>query len=100
MRYLKKIIKYLFILCASLYILGCGYIYIQQEQLIFHPDKIPVGYRFRFTIPFEEINLKTKDNVKLNCLLFKSQGKESKGLVFFLHGNAGNLNDQSGPAEF
>lgn len=100
MSYLKKILKWLFVLCASLYIVGCSYLYFEQEHLIFHPDRISVAYKYRFTIPFEEIFLKTRDNVKLNCLLFKSQQKESKGLVFFLHGNAGNLNDQATPAEF
>ena len=100
MGYLKKLIKWMFLLCVSLYILGCTYLYFEQEHIIFHPNKIPVGYQFKFKIPFEEMYIKTSDNVKLNCLLFKSQEKESKGLVFFLHGNAGNLNDQAAPAEF
>lgn len=98
MKLIKKILIWFFIVCGGLYILGCSYLYFQQENLIFHPDKIPPNYKFTFSIPFEEINLKTKDNVKLNCLLFKC--KKSKGLIFFLHGNAGNMIDQSSPAEF
>lgn len=98
MRLIKKILIWSFIICGSLYILGCSYLYFQQESIIFHPDKIPGNFKFKFTIPFEEINLKTKDNTRLNCLLFKHE--KSKGLIFFLHGNAGNMIDQSAPAEF
>ena len=100
MSYLKKIVKWLVFICAFLYVIGCGYLYFQQEKIIFHPDKLSRSFKYTFTVPFEEMYITTDDQVKLNSLFFKSQQKESKGLVFFLHGNAGNLNDQGGPAEF
>jgi uncharacterized protein len=61
-----------------------------QEKLIFHPTKLDKNYRFDFPVRFEEINIKTTDNKLLNGLLFKSDS--SKGLIFYLHGNAGALN--------
>ena len=48
------------------------------------------NYKFSFTEAFDEINIKTKDGILLNGLLFKADS--AKGLVFYLHGNAGSLN--------
>lgn len=47
-------------------------------------------YQFSFDQPFEEINIRIGNDNLLNGLLFKSDN--SKGLVFYLHGNAGALN--------
>jgi pimeloyl-ACP methyl ester carboxylesterase len=58
--------------------------------LIFFPDKLSKNFKFHFHQPFEEINVKTKDGKLLNGLLFTTE--RTKGLVFYLHGNAGALN--------
>jgi len=47
------------------------------------------SYQFGFDQNFEEISIKTEDKKLLNGLLFKSDN--SKGLIFYLHGNAGSL---------
>ncbi|WP_234982625.1 alpha/beta hydrolase [Flavobacterium flevense] len=52
-------------------------------------NKLPVNYKFEFNQDFEELNISSFDNVKLNGLLFKTPNP--KGLVFYLHGNAGSL---------
>jgi alpha-beta hydrolase superfamily lysophospholipase len=44
------------------------------------------NYIFGFAEKFEEINIKTKDGKRLNAILFKAN--HSKGLIFYLHGNA------------
>lgn len=72
-----------------LYLVVCGILFFFQEKLIFFPQKLNKEYQFSFDQEFEEINIKTNDNVLLNGLLFKSDS--SKGLVFYLHGNAGSL---------
>jgi hypothetical protein len=72
------------------YILICVVLYFVQEKLIFFPDKLDKNYKFLFAQPFEEVNIKTTDGNLLNGLLFKSDS--TKGLVFYLHGNAGALN--------
>ena len=72
-----------------LYLVVCGILFFFQEKLIFFPQKLNKEYQFSFDQEFEEINIKMNDNVLLNGLLFKSDS--SKGLVFYLHGNAGSL---------
>jgi uncharacterized protein len=61
-----------------------------QEKLIFHPTKLDKSFKFDFPAKSEEIHIKTSDNKLLSGLLFKSDS--SKGLIFYLHGNAGALN--------
>jgi alpha-beta hydrolase superfamily lysophospholipase len=47
-------------------------------------------YKFTFDQKFEEISIKTTDNKLLNAILFEADS--SKGVIFYLHGNAGALN--------
>lgn len=73
-----------------LYISICVLVYFIQERLLFFPQKLPVNYAFQFQAPFEELQFRMKDGTRLNGLLFT--GDSAKGLVFYLHGNAGALN--------
>jgi uncharacterized protein len=77
------------IILLCLYILMCWVLYIFQERLIFFPEKLSQDFKFSFDQRFEELNIKTADDLLLNGLLFKS--KDSRGLIFYLHGNAGSL---------
>ncbi|HKH61990.1 MAG TPA: alpha/beta fold hydrolase [Flavitalea sp.] len=79
----------IFLIVLAVYILVCILLFIFQERLIFFPEKIHNDYKFSFDQDFEEINLKTNDQKLLHGLLFKS--KNSKGLIFYLHGNAGSV---------
>ena len=72
-----------------MYLIVCGLLFEFQEKLIFFPQKLDKNYQFSFDQKFEEINLKTNDGIFLNGLLFKADS--SKGLIFYLHGNAGSL---------
>jgi len=74
---------------VGLYILICGLMFALQEKLIFFPQKLEKDHQFRFAEAFEEINIQTEDEKMLHGLLFKADG--SKGLIFYLHGNAGSL---------
>lgn len=67
----------------------CGLLYLMQEQFIFFPEKLGKDYQFRFDQPFEEVNIRMEDNVLLHAVLFKADS--SKGVIFYLHGNAGSL---------
>lgn len=84
----KGLLKLLKIL-AGLYILLCLLLYFFQEKLIFFPQHLDKNYKFEFGQKFEEINSKATDGKLINGLLFKADN--SKGLIFYLHGNAGSL---------
>ena len=67
----------------------CLFLYFLQEKIIFYPQQLPKEYTFQFDQPFEELTIRTSDQVDLHGLLFKSP--QPKGLIFYLHGNAGSL---------
>lgn len=80
------------ILCGAagvLYVAVCGVLYLKQERLLFLPSRLPASYSFSFPGAFEERWITATDGIRLHSLLFKTPA--SKGLVFYLHGNAGDL---------
>ncbi|WP_433764513.1 alpha/beta hydrolase [Flavobacterium ginsenosidimutans] len=88
-----KTVKFLGIvlLCffIVLYVLIISYVYFNQIGLVFHSSKLPKDFKFDYKQKFEEVNITSFDGSILNGLLFKAEN--SKGLVFYLHGNAGTL---------
>lgn len=77
------------LLISGLYALLCCLAYFFQEKLIFFPQKLGKDFKFDFRHRFEEVNIRTEDNELLHGLLFKTEN--AKGLIFYLHGNAGSL---------
>jgi uncharacterized protein len=63
-------------------------LYAMQERLIFPASTLPPDYRFSFDQPFEEVRIPVPGAV-LDALHFTQP--DPRGLVFFLHGNAGDL---------
>ena len=87
---MKKILIKTIVILGGLYIIFIGILYFFQEKFLFAPDKLPKDFKFDFPQDFKEFHILTEDSIMLNGLLFKAD--TSKGLVFFLHGNAGSLN--------
>ncbi len=88
----KRIIKFLKITISIIVILNIVLItslYLFQEKLIFVPQKLEKNYQYNFKDNFKEFTIKTSDNKLLNALLFKADS--TKGVIFYLHGNAGSL---------
>jgi len=71
------------------YVVICALLFFFQEKLIFFPEKLDKSFKFPFDQRFEEMYVKMKDGKVLHGLLFKADS--SKGLIFYLHGNAGSL---------
>ena len=86
---IKKSLLKIFMILLTLFIAVCGLLYFFQEKLIFFPEKLDKDFKFSFDQKFEEVNFKTQDSLLLNGILFRSDS--SKGLIFYLHGNAGSL---------
>ncbi|BAX82677.1 alpha/beta hydrolase [Labilibaculum antarcticum] len=84
----KLLLRTLTILCFFTAV-GTTLLYFNQEKLIFFPQKLDKEYRYSSDMSFEEITIETEDHKNLNGLLFTVEN--SKGLVFYLHGNAGSL---------
>ena len=70
-------------LCICSVFIGCS-----QESLIFYPEILPPDYPYAFSEPFEEVTVPV-EAATLNALLFRVHN--SKGVVLYLHGNAGSL---------
>lgn len=86
---MKRTLKIVLIVLASLYIISGVVLYFLQTKLIFMPEYLPQDYVYSFPGDFEEINLRTKDGAILNALHFKVE--DPKGVVLYFHGNAGEL---------
>lgn len=72
------------------------FLYANQEKWIFFPQQLSTDFKFDFEGEFREMSIATNDNKHLNAVLFKADS--SKGLIFYLHGNAGSLKDWGGIA--
>lgn len=72
-----------------IYVIVVSYVYFNQVGMVFQSASLSKDYQFDYQSNFEELNIKSFDGTNLNGLLFKAEN--SKGLVFYLHGNAGTL---------
>lgn len=98
-QFLVKSLKVLATLFAVLYIAICVLFYVYQEKAyLFFPQKLAENHTYSFDIDFEEIPIKTADDLTLNSLLFKAD--TTKGLIFYLHGNGGSLDGWGKKASF
>lgn len=84
----KILFRFLKVLVIG-YVVICMLAYFLQEKLIFFPTKLNKDYKFSFAQPFEELNIHTSEGYKVHGLLFKADS--SKGVIFYLHGNAGSV---------
>ncbi len=84
------VIKIIIGVIGLLGILLFGLLYFFQEKLMFFPQKLEKSYQYDFgSQSFEELMIKTADNKLINALLFEADS--SKGVILYLHGNAGSL---------
>jgi len=63
-------------------------LYFSQEARIFQGTKLSPVFHFDFDAPFREVTTPV-DGAEISGLHF--QQPDSRGLIFFLHGNGGNL---------
>ncbi len=86
---MKRVGLFLVKAIGIVYVVICACLYFFQERLIFKPQKLAQSHTFNFTETFEEKFIKTEDGTTLHGVFFKA--KNSKGLLFYLHGNFGSV---------
>lgn len=91
MKALKKFLLWTGGIVMLLYIAVCAFFYSKQQHILFVPTKLPAGFKYEFPIQFRECGLKMKDGTVLSGLLFKAAEDTPRGLLFYVHGNAGCL---------
>ncbi len=88
----KKILKCIKIIIA-IYILAGIALYFFQDKLLFHPEALNADYRFKFTTPFQEINIAYDSLTNFNIIRFNADTNTiKKGAVIYCHGNMENIN--------
>jgi len=75
-------------LLAVGYVGALGALHFAQERLIFPAARLPADHAFRFEQRFDELRVAVPGG-SLDALHFMQPNP--RGLVFFLHGNSGNL---------
>ncbi|MFK7932230.1 MAG: alpha/beta hydrolase [Saprospiraceae bacterium] len=81
---MKKWLIGIFIFFTVMLLSALGVLYVKQESIIFHPDKLSENFVFSRG---EEVEIEVEDDIFLNGVLIKT--KRSKGVVLYLHGNKG-----------
>ncbi|HEX9980198.1 MAG TPA: alpha/beta fold hydrolase [Flavobacterium sp.] len=84
-------------LLIGIYVLVCLAMFANQESLIFLPEKLPADFKFQHRGNFTELDIPVDDDSHINGLLFKTANP--RGLIFYLHGNAGSLKNWGNVAE-
>jgi uncharacterized protein len=82
---------------ALAYVAVLGALYFKQERLIFPGRPLAAEFQFHFDQRFEELHIPVP-GATLDALHFMQD--QPRGLVFFLHGNAGNLQTWTTGIEF
>lgn len=91
-RFLTKLCRLMIIAAISvfgLWLLALVYLWFWQESLLFHPKPTAADYRFNLQ-DTREVYLEVP-GAKLHALYLRQPAAKSRGIVLFLHGNAGNL---------
>jgi hypothetical protein len=74
-------------ICALIYAAILAFLFFRQESLIFKPSKLPADHQYQLA-GLSEVQIPV-DGAVIFARHFKNPAP--KGVLFFLHGNAGNL---------
>jgi alpha-beta hydrolase superfamily lysophospholipase len=85
------------VFAGLLYFGALAILFVSQERLLFPATPLPATHRFQFPVPFREVGIPVP-GATLSALHFTQP--DPRGLVFFLHGNAGNLETWTTGVEF
>jgi hypothetical protein len=84
----KPMLMTIVVLTLCFYLVVCAVLYVYQERFIFFPEVLPRHFMYSFPVSFEEVTWQV-DGATINALHFKAE--QPKGVILYLHGNAGSL---------
>jgi uncharacterized protein len=96
LRVLRKTLRILTFGIVSGYVISCLILYLDQEQMLFHPTVLAHDFVYPSTNPYTEVFLPI-DGARLALVQFTQLNP--KGVVLYLHGNGGIRQDAGRLAE-
>jgi pimeloyl-ACP methyl ester carboxylesterase len=84
----QRAVGVLALAAMMVYAMLAGWLWLRQEQLIFHPQPLPAEHRFDLGADVQELTLDVP-GATLDALWLRLP--HPRGVVFFLHGNNANL---------
>lgn len=85
MSLLKKILVFVFLLVAIVYVAAGTFLYYNQNQFLFLNEQLEKDYEFR---KGEEALVNVDENVNLSC--YVNEVNNAKGVILYFHGNKGS----------
>lgn len=80
-----KLIKGIGVILLVIYVLGCAFLYITQDDIIFRPTPLDEQTHYRWG---QEVYIDVEEDVQLHGLYH--QTPDAQGAILYLHGNRGN----------
>lgn len=88
---MKKILMIILSILFALFVIVILFFYLKQESILFHPTKTAKEYQYKFPANFTENFYNTPNDGLIHSIRFTVP--DAKGVVLYLHGNAGSLED-------
>ena len=83
------LVIWIVIIIIGVYVLFAGFLYIFQSQFIYYPERVLSADPSHIGLPFENVSLETDDKIRLAGWYIPKD--DSRGVLLFCHGNAGNI---------
>ncbi len=84
-----KVLKVIFILLGSFYLLILIAAFFLQHKLLFFPSHVEKNYQYNLTPGDKEVFITTEDGNSINGILYQRPG--NKNVILYFHGNGGSL---------
>lgn len=78
-----------------LYAAACAYLYLNQDNLIFHPTREWASTPKKIDIEYEDVSFISADGLKLSGWFVEA--KSERGVILFCHGNSRNISAELAP---
>ncbi|MEJ7589878.1 MAG: alpha/beta fold hydrolase, partial [Ferruginibacter sp.] len=88
----KKVLRWIKGIVLLYCVFGIALFYLQQ-YFLFHPAPLARDYKYKFDMPFMEVEIPFNGTDTMNMVkFFPSDTTKKKGVVLYFHGNRGNIN--------